>query len=177
MSDRSPSRRAVLAACLSTASAGCVGPLSNGPDCTLTLHERYDTDDITMDLGYTSNNAAEGGDCNRWTATVCFQAEIWFDRSLYERIQVETPSGEVLDTWRGDDTPDRATEGSTDAPTETEPIATPPIELDEEVERLDESRSVYFQLGVLEDGDTVTRVITFYRRDGETNRGRFTLSC
>jgi len=175
-----PSRRAVLATCLTGVTAGCVGPFSNGPDCTLTLHEKFDHDAVrSTDLGYTSNNSAEGGDCGRMGAEVCFQVELWIDPAVVDRIQVQTPSGDVLASWDGDgeaDGPGGSASDTADG-TETDQAGTATTELDAGTGTSGEPPSVYFQLAVLSDGETTTREIVVFGDDTELTRGRFTLDC
>ncbi|WP_143117747.1 hypothetical protein [Halomicrobium zhouii] len=188
MDDQSPpSRRSVLAVGAAAATTGCIGPLSNGPTCTLSFGEEIEHDALyRIYVGHTSNNASNEGSCDRWTAKRCFEAELWVDTDVIDRIEAKAVDGDVVAAWDADtsstagsssasetELTTRATDDVFEGVTET--ASTEDADFGPDVP--DSAYSVYLELGSLGSGDSATREIVIYSDGSVLGSSRFSLDC
>jgi len=183
------SRRALLATGLATSASGCLGPFSNGPDCEMSSNIERDEDLIyRVKITDTSNNVDKEGSCSRWTAERCLSVTVWIDTEIIDRIEAQTPTGELVAAWDSTTTTSRSESSSTDESQETAssdknvftgvtetPSAENPIELGPDVP--DDSLGVYFELAALSKGQSASRQILFFSGGEQIEQISASLDC
>lgn len=180
-------RRSVLATGLTAATSGCIGPLSNGPTCTLSWDGEIESDALyRISVSHTSNNVPEGGSCSRWTKTRCFEAQFWIDTDVIDRIEARTGNDEVVAAWESgqQSTPGTTTGTETDRTSDTEDSVFRGVTETAGTEDSDfgpqvpeGALSVYLELGTLGGGENATRELVVFSDGTELDRSEYSLEC
>lgn len=109
---------------------------------------------------------------------MCFEAEIWFDPNVINRITVQTPAGETVREWNDQGDASQETNASDTASTkQTETTTSSAVETSAGTETVSEPSSAYFEVAVMSNGETITREFVVFGDDGELARGKYSWAC